>query len=233
MGKYDNYDVAYAYTGIGSNQPQSLEEWGTHKDNERGASKDECRGDVPWGRAHIYYALDKIEYEDPRLVSDRSVTNDNSGGGTKSQTITLTVTKASTKGSHEDSDHTWANEVGGEVGTDESFGIPFIEKTKVQIKTTYDHTDTHSHTWGTERSTTETISIDDAVTAAPGEILKCEAFLTKQKFVVPYKLWKYTKFPSPKPYGTFGAADGKYHESFGIFRGESSYAIHGKFTKMN
>jgi len=232
-------------------EPRTFEEYEQHKNNVLqqydwswlGSQGDRLKDapPIPWERAHIFYSLELIQYEEPQIVSVQTVTVDNSGGGTQNQMSALTYTKASSKGMHEDSTHTWSNTIGSEVDATESLGIPFIEKTTVSIKATYNHTDTHSHTWGDSITTTETISVDDPVTAAPGEIIKGEAILMKQKFAVPYKLWKYTK--DYKFGGGNGNRQPKFDpkfeevgnlvETYGIFRGESKYDLHTKFTKIN
>jgi len=235
MGRYENYDPVSQLVS-----PNTFERWEKKEDNhydypsfapEKTFSI--SKGDIPWGTAHIYYNLDMVQHEDPEIVTEHTTTVDNSSGGVTDQTTSLTYSKAVSSGSHDDNSHTWANQAGGEVEGDESVGIPFFEKTKIKIKTTYNHTDTHSHTWGTSLSTTETVAINEKVTAGPGEKILGEAILTKVKFAVPYKLWKFEKYPSPKP-SQFGVDTvGILHESFGIFRGESSYELHAKFTKIN
>ena len=152
--------------------------------------------DVPWATAHIYYNLDMIQHEDPVTVSEQTIVVDNSHGGTSYQTRTLTYSKASSTGSHDDANaHTWANKVGGEVGGDEYSGIPFVDKTEIKMKGIYHPTDTRARKWGTSVSTIEIISMNNTGTAGPGEMMKGEAIITTQKFAISYKLWKYTKSP--------------------------------------
>jgi len=232
MSFFDNWDPPTSF------QPETFEQWDGRDDltivvyEQNGWSMVPKGASIPWEQGHIFYNLDLAQKEQPTRVSEQSITVDNSGGGSSSQTLALTYTKAVSTGKHEDSTHGWSNSIGGEVDATESLGIPFIEKTTVSIKTTYNHTDSNSRTWGDSISTTETISVNDPVTAAPGEIIQGDAILLNQKFAVPYMLWKFTKDHNFGGAGKSGGI-GILVKTFGIFRGESSYDLEAKFTKMN
>jgi len=142
---------------------------------------------VGWSHRDIKFLPDNMITGARVVMAVQTITVDNTTGGSQNSSQKLEYTESDSTGSYVDDQVSASATVGVSATVEGEVGIPLVTKGKVSATASASATVGGSHTWGSNLSTTKTISTVTTIVAAPGEVVKGTAISTRQIFFLPYQ----------------------------------------------